>query len=134
MNIDDIFLMAMNWKNGTIYIEFKFIKIYVVIECQIVKYPKQQCLISFASALKAKRKLVLNLFKPCLIFQRVTKLMITEYIDRLGAVSNEICEKEGKKTINSDHFYKALKVSHFSPFSSFKWMKLSLPLKVQRNP
>lgn len=33
-----------------------------------------------------------------------------EFIDRVSAKANEICEKEGKKTINNDHLYKSLKV------------------------
>lgn len=33
-----------------------------------------------------------------------------EFIDKISSHANEICEKEGKKTINNDHFFTALKV------------------------
>ena len=98
-----------------IYIDIKCIKIYVVIEWQRVRSQKQPCLTSFATESKTRGKLVLNSSKPCLRCPNVASFIIVEFIDRVGAFSNEVCEKEGKKTISSDHFYKAIKVTIFLP-------------------
>ena len=37
--------------------------------------------------------------------------LTAEFIDKVAAKANEICEEEGKKTINNEHLYKSLKVS-----------------------
>lgn len=60
--------------------------------------------------IKDKRKISAEFIQTMLDLSKGLHAHNVEYIDKVGALSNEICEKEGKKTISTDHFYKSLKV------------------------
>lgn len=57
-----------------------------------------------------KRKVSAEFTNMLLDLSKCIPLPIAEFIDKVSAQANQICEKEGKKTINNEHFFKALNV------------------------
>lgn len=83
--------------------------------------------------IKDKKKVSAEFTTLMLDISKGTRPLTLEFIDRVSAQANDICEKEGKKTINNEHLYKSLQVRH-PRFRSWAWSPTSPASRSSMSP